>query len=129
MSSPRGFVAHSGGGGGDAVASSDVAAAFDRLRETFSEAAFARAMLTVLDLLERGRIDRETADQLVTCLDRDLTAKRGGASLSEEAQELIFEGEHLHHFGEAYGPDPAYVRRLARTILDREGRTSGTGVA
>ncbi len=85
------------------------------------EAEVALAALTgvLLTGLETGQIPPAAADQFYTALDVRLAQPGGETPLSEPAQELIFEGEQLHHFGDAYGPDPAYLRHLAAAILHR----------
>jgi hypothetical protein len=50
--------------------------------------------------------------------------------LSESAQELLFEGQHLHHWRESVGADPVHLRALARNILARSAsQESGQAVA
>lgn len=88
----------------------------------FSEGILARTMLAALDGIDAGVIQPARADAVFTDLDRRLTESTVVPPLSDEAQELIFEGEHLHHAGDPYGPDTARLRQLARTILARESQ-------
>ena len=92
------------------------------LEADFSEMALARAMLAAVDALHAGVLAPATADHVFTALDRHLTESSDGPLLSDEAQELIFEGEHLHHLGDEYGPDLTYLCDLAHIIIDREER-------
>ena len=85
----------------------------------FSEVALANAMLAALEAIKHGALSPKDADNAFTGLDVELTERADRPELSEEAQELIFEGEHLHHCDAAYGPDLSYLTRLAFTILDR----------
>ena len=87
-----------------------------------AEVVVAFAALWLIKGLESGRLARERADELLTALDARLTNTDGSTCLSDEAQELILEAEHFHHYGEDYGPDAAYLRALAFTILRRTER-------
>ncbi len=86
------------------------------------EASLASLALWVLSALEESRLKPETADDVFTLLDvylTDLPARE----LSSEAQELLFEGEHFHHYGQSWGPDPEHFRGLAFQILNRIEKT------
>jgi hypothetical protein len=87
-----------------------------------AEVVIAFAALWLIKGLESGRLARERADELFTALDARLTNMDGGTRLSDEAQELIFEAGHFHHYGEDYGPDPTHLRAAAFTILRRSER-------
>lgn len=89
-----------------------------------AERSLALLALALLDRIEKREIEPETADQVFTLLDIYLTDLKRPIDLSEEAQELILEGEYLHHYGHVLEPDPAYLRRLASTILERVGGSS-----
>src|SRR6266508_388440 len=95
------------------------------VREGFArEAEVAIAVLSrwVLGEVESGRLAPSAADGIFTALDVELTFADGESPLSEEAHELIMEGEHYHHFGDEYGPDPSEIRRLATLILHHPKR-------
>jgi hypothetical protein len=96
-----------------------VADLMNRSMVSAAEAAIAVVTLWLLKRIEAGHATREQADELFTSLDVGLTTKDDSPDLSEEAQELIFEGEHFHHLGEEYGPEPERLRTLALTILGR----------
>ena len=87
-----------------------------------AEVVLACITLHLLGRLEQGSVSGDAATHVLVAVDCALTGPGEGSSLSPEAQELIFEGEHLHHFGDEYGPDTAYLRRLANTILERAER-------
>lgn len=74
----------------------------------------------LLGRVEAGRMTRETADQVFTALDVRVSSHPKAADLSEASQDLVTEGEHFHHYGEEWGPDPDYLRKLAFAILRRE---------
>lgn len=78
--------------------------------------------LWLLDRVEAGRMPAAEANHIFTLLDARLTTRGGDTHLSNEAQELLFESEFLHHLGEPDGPDPRHLRQLALTILDRQER-------
>src|SRR6476469_2728540 len=69
-----------------------------------AEVVIAFLMLWILDRVQGGRMAPAEADQIFVELDAGLTDGSGAYPLSDEAQELIFEGEHFHHFGETDGP-------------------------
>lgn len=96
-----------------------LAPVFSDVMKNFSEPALARAALIALDRLEAGAVSPNALDGWFTAMDCRLTDATAGASLSDEAQELIIEGEHLHHYGDALGPDVSYLRKLAGVILQR----------
>lgn len=83
------------------------------------EAALASLTLWALDELDAGALKPEMADDAFTLLDVYLTDHAPSITLSDEAQELLFEGEHLHHYREDWGPDLVYIRGLADKILSR----------
>lgn len=78
--------------------------------------------LWLLDRVENGRMRADEANHVFTLLDARLTTRGGATRLSEEAQELLFESEFLHHLGEPDGPDPEHLRQLSFAILDRQER-------
>ena len=84
-----------------------------------TEVVMAFLALWMLKDVEQRRMTRDAADQLFTLLDVYLTDQRRKAPLSAEAQELLFEGELFHHYGEEDGPDPGHLRSLAFKILGR----------
>jgi hypothetical protein len=86
------------------------------------EVVLAFISLWLLDRVETGRMRADEANHIFTLLDARLTARGGETLLSEEAQELLFESEFLHHVGEQDGPDPQHLRQLALTILHRQER-------
>ena len=98
-----------------------VAELLDRGLVREAEVAMAFLALWLLDRVEAGRATREEADRVFTTLDARLSERPGAATLSDTSQELVIEGEHFHHFGDTddqvSGPDPAYFRQLAYTIL------------
>ena len=69
--------------------------------------------------VKERHIAPEEADRLFTLIDVYLTDHRPGEELSNEAQQLLLEGEHFHHFGEQLGPDLRHVEQLAVAILRR----------
>ncbi len=86
-----------------------------------AEVVIAFLTLWILERVESGRMSGEQADDVFTTLDMRLTDGSRQYPLCDEAQELIFEGEHFHHFGETEGPTPGprpdYLRTLAFKIL------------
>lgn len=91
-----------------------------------AEARLARLTLSLLDDLDGKRLERETADQVFALLflyltddDREGVADRG--ELSDEVKDLVLEANILGHYGGKLGPDPAYLRGLAKKILARTG--------
>jgi hypothetical protein len=86
------------------------------------EVVLAFITLWLLDRVEAGRMQGAEANRIFTLLDARLTTPGGETRLSEEAQELLFESEFLHHLGEPDGPDPQRLRQLALAILDRQER-------
>ena len=66
-----------------------------------------------------GYIDPEDADRLFTTIDVYLTDLGRNGELSQEAQQLILEGEHWHHAGEALAPSLDRFNELAQAILER----------
>lgn len=75
--------------------------------------------LWIIDQLEAKGISPQKADEVFTLLDVFLTDERADVELSKEAEELLAQAQLLHHFGGDYGPDPTYLRKLARAILAR----------
>jgi hypothetical protein len=88
------------------------------LREVETVLAF--LALNMLFRLEAGHIDPSHADRLFTLVDVQLTDLGRSNDLSPEATELLVEGHHFHHWGQAFGPDPTEIRRLAGVILARQ---------
>jgi hypothetical protein len=84
-----------------------------------AEVVLAFLTLWLLRRVETGLMTRDQANRVFTTLDARLTRPGGQTDLSDEAQELLFEGEFLHHLGETDGPDPDQLRALAFTILQR----------
>lgn len=91
---------------------------FERGLRRCAEVSIASLTLWVLEGLEQHRLKPEMADQIFTLLDVYLTDHIKDFELSDLAQELIFEGEHFHHFGGEWGPNPEHLRELASQILD-----------
>ncbi|MBI4493081.1 MAG: hypothetical protein HY690_09865 [Chloroflexi bacterium] len=71
----------------------------------------------VLRQLEEHRMGAGRAGWLFTLLDVYLTDNYPHLELSPEAQELLFEGAQLHHYGDELAPDPAYLRELIEEIF------------
>jgi hypothetical protein len=84
-----------------------------------AETVLAFLALFVADEVGRGRIKPEDADWLFTRIDVYLTDLGRRDQLTDEAGELILEGEHFHHFGAEWGPDLGHLSRLALAILGR----------
>jgi hypothetical protein len=84
-----------------------------------TEAAIAVLGLWALDAVQAGRLHRNEANDIFVRLDVGISDQHSGPDLSDEIHDLILEGEHLHHYGEDWGPDPEQIRRLAFTILRR----------
>jgi len=84
-----------------------------------AEGAIAGMALWLLDCIEDGRVRPEAADEAFTLLVVYLGDHPHLPALGEDAQELLFEGQHLHHWREAIGPDPAVMRQLAERTLAR----------
>lgn len=82
-----------------------------------TETAIAVLALWTLGAVESGQLAPADADRVFTLLDVRLDEVEGGPELSEDVAQLILEGEHFHHWGDAWGPDPADLRRLAFAIL------------
>jgi len=85
-----------------------------------AEAAIAGMTLWVLDCVEDQRLRPELADEAFTLLTVQL-ADQGELALSDEIQELVLEGQHLHHWRESIGADAALMRSLAGQVLARAG--------
>ncbi len=83
------------------------------------EVVLAFLALTVAERIKGGLITPADADRLFTLVDVQLTDSGRGGELSDEALELITEGEHFHHYGEAYGTDLERLGQLAQTMLGR----------
>ena len=98
---------------------SRVAGLFEQGSLHRGEASLAHLTLELLTDLTEGAIKRETADQVFTLLDMYLTDRQLPLELSEEAQELLLEGEYFHRYREPFGADPQYLRDLATKILGR----------
>ncbi len=92
-----------------------------------AEVAMAFLGLWTLERVKGGRMSRDEADELFTALDVAVGERPGATALSEESRDLVTEGEHFHHFGEAWGTDPAELRRMAYAILGRGRPVDGTG--
>ena len=75
--------------------------------------------LWLLRRVENGRTSRDDADRVFTMLDAQLTDAGLADALSDEAHDLILEGHHFHHWGEAWGTEPAEIRALADVIIAR----------
>lgn len=88
-----------------------------------AEAVLASLALSILDALESRRLQPDAADQAFTMLDVYLTDHTELPDLSPDAQELVFQGEHLHHFGEALGPAARELRNLATRLLEQTERS------
>ena len=84
-----------------------------------AEVAIAGMALWILDSIENGRIRPEAADEAFTLLVVYLGDHPQLPALSEDAQELMLEGQHLHHWREPVGADPALMRQLADRIVAR----------
>src|SRR5260370_38141384 len=96
-----------------------IAALLDRGLVQHAEVVNAFLMDVLLTQIAAGDITPAAADRFFTLLDARLARPGGETPLSEAAQELIFEGEHLHHLGDEYGPSVGYIRQLTETILRR----------
>ena len=76
--------------------------------------------LWICSAVEAGEMAGIEADSVFTYLGNYLD-ERQEPVLSDEVQELLVEGEHLHHAGDPPGgaatPDIAYMRKLAQGIL------------
>ncbi len=90
-----------------------------------AEVVIAFLTLWMLERVESGRMSGAEADAVFTTLDLRLSDGGDTYPLCDEAQELIVEGEHFHHFGQTdgpvRGPAPEYLRALAVAILQRSG--------
>lgn len=87
-----------------------------------AEAAFAAFALDLLSRVERDPRYRTVADQAFTLLDSYGSEHADELlDLSEEARALLVEGEHFHHYGDEWGPDPNEFRTLAGKMLERTG--------
>ena len=84
-----------------------------------AEAAIAGLALWVLDCVEGQRIRPELADEAFTLLVVHLGDHGRLPPLGAETEELLLEGQHLHHWRESVGADLDLMRRLAAQILDR----------
>lgn len=91
----------------------------DRGLTACGEAAIASLALWTLSEIEAGGLKPETADDAFTLLEIYLAEQLPAIQLSDEAQELLLEGEHFHHYGNDWGPDPGQLRGLADKILSR----------
>jgi len=97
-----------------------LAAGYERVAETL----LASLALWAVEGLRAGRISPAQADQVFTALDVYLTENRGRLpALSEEAQELLLEAEHLHDAGQPFAPDLEALRALAVQLLHRAEHT------
>ncbi len=86
------------------------------------EAVLAFLTLWLLDRIAAGRTSTAEADRLFTLLDVHLTNRGGQTLLSEDAQELLFEGEFFANLSAPDGLDPLALRQLALKILQRTER-------
>jgi hypothetical protein len=100
-----------------------IAALVERNLVREAEVIIAALAAWTVDRLQSGSMTPEQADDIFTQIDVQLTRRDGDTPLSEETQELLFEGEHFHHFGEVHGPDPEHLKQLANAILS--GRQKG----
>lgn len=89
-----------------------------------AEVFIAGLALWVLRRLQERTMSPDRADQVFTLLDVYFTDDYRGPPLSEEAQELLFEGELFHHFGEPDGPNPQRLTALASAIFERAEQAS-----
>ena len=75
--------------------------------------------ITTSERVKEGLVSPADADRLFTLIDVHLTDSKRADELSEEALDLITEGEHFEHYGEAYGTDLEHLEQLAQAILRR----------
>jgi hypothetical protein len=84
-----------------------------------TEASIAVLALWALDAIGRGLLSRDEATDVFTPLDVRIGDARSGPQLSEEAHEILLEGQWFHDHDIGWGPDPQRVRQLAFAILRR----------
>ena len=82
-----------------------------------TETAIAVLALWALGAVESGQLAPSDADRVFTMLDVRIDEAHGGPALSDAVTQLVLEGEHFHHWGDAWGPDRANLRGLAFSIL------------
>lgn len=87
-----------------------------------AEMAIAGMALWVLDCVEERRLRPELADEAFTLLSVHLGDHPKEPALCDEVQELMLEGQHLHHWRDPLGADPALMRTLAGQVLRRAAR-------
>lgn len=85
-----------------------------------AEVAIAGMALWVLDCIEDQRLRPELADEAFTLLTVHVH-DHTGLVLSDEAHELLLEGQHLHHWRESVGADAELMRGLAAQVIARAG--------
>jgi hypothetical protein len=86
-----------------------------------AETSIAGLALWVVDCIEDRRLRAELADEAFTLLVVHM-GDRGELPLSNETQELLLEGQHLHHYRDSVGADLGLMRELAGRILAKSGR-------
>jgi hypothetical protein len=82
-----------------------------------TDVAIAALTLRVLGTVEAGHLDPEEATDIFVNLEAVVADRRAEEDISERAHELLLEGGWLHDEAIGYGPDHAYLRRLALDVL------------
>lgn len=77
----------------------------------------ARLTLWFLNQIEEGELEPWKARNTYFILNTYLFDNYPGDILGEEAHELIYEGTLLHEYGQEFGPDIKFMRRIAAQIL------------
>ena len=85
----------------------------DQARATLGQIA-----LKICEALRSNSITPKEADQVFTLLDVYLSDNYPDLDQGSAADELIFEGQFLHHYGDEHGSDLEMMEQLARQLID-----------
>ncbi len=79
--------------------------------------ALGRLALKIFKALRSNSIAPREADQVFTLIDVFLSDNFSTVNMGDTADELIFEGQLMHHYGDASGPDMKLMERLAGELI------------
>ena len=83
------------------------------------ERKFGTLALTWINQIEKNQLSAAQVDQFFTLLDLYL-GDHCRFSLTQKAEDLIFEGMILHDLGKPFGADIALMKQLAKVVSKRK---------